>query len=432
MLKSNRKVYMDYASATPIDLSVLQKMNKILKENYANASSLHDLGRESKKILDQSRKDVADILGARADEIIFTSGATESNNLAILGMLENMSRTVLDTKMSKTVFDMKIPHIVTTNIEHPSVLEVYKYLEKTGKAQVTYVGVEKNGIVDPQKIKKAIRGNTVLVSVMYANNEIGTIQPIKEIAKEIRHFKKTRDLVKFSRVLGLGPDQLKNFLSLSFPFFHTDATQAINYLPINVEKLGVDLMSFNAGKIYGPKGVGALYVKRNTPVDALQLGGGQEFGIRSGTENLAGIVGLTEALKLTEKIKEKEIKRLSQLHRYFIEKLSNSIEGLKVNGDIENRLPNNINITIPKIPSDLLVIELSVKGIFVSEKSACQSGDRAGSHVLNAINNPKLCKRNKENSSIRFSLGRQTKKEDIDCVITTLTQILKKLKKWYN
>jgi len=419
MLKSNRKIYLDYASATPVDLSVLRGMHKVLKENYANASSLHDLGVESKQILEKSRFEVANILGAHADEIVFTSGATESNNLAILGVLENSlqifyprgSRPVLREGRSgkKTEENFLLPHIVTTNIEHPSVLEVCKYLEKEKKAEVTYVSVEKNGIVDPQKIKQAIKENTILVSVMYANNEIGTIQPIAEIAKVIRYSNKNNPKQKI--------------------YFHTDATQAINYLPIKVEKLGIDLMSFNGGKIYGPKGVGALYLKRKTPINKILFGGSQEFKLRPGTENLAGIVGLADALKLTEKIKEKEIKRLSALHSYFMQKLLNSVEGLKINGDIENRLPNNLNVSIPKIPSDLLVVELSARGIFVSEKSACKSGDKAGSYVLSAINNPKLCKKN---NSIRFSMGRQTKKEDIDDTVSALLEILKKLKRWYN
>lgn len=419
MLKSNRKIYLDYASATPVDPSVLRGMNKVLKENYANASSLHDLGVESKRILEKSRLEVANILGAHADEIIFTSGATESNNLTIFGVLENslqiFSHCAPPRVRGGTLADKKsegnflLPHVVTTNIEHPSVLEVCKYLEKTGKAEVTYVPVEKNGIVDSQKIKKAIKKNTVLVSVMYANNEIGTVQPVAEIAKVIRYFNKNNPKQKI--------------------YFHTDATQAINYLPIKVEKLGIDLMSFNAGKIYGPKGVGALYLKRKTPISKILLGGSQEFNLRPGTENLVGVVGLTEALKLTEKIKEKEIKRLSTLHTYFMQKLLNSVEGLKINGDIENRLPNNLNVSISKIPSDLLIVELSARGIFVSEKSACKAGDKAGSYVLGAINNPKLCKKS---NSIRFSMGRQTKKEDIDYTILALSEILKKLKRWYN
>ncbi len=395
------KIYLDNAGATPIDPTVFQVIQKVLKENFANPGSIHDLGVNSKKILEENRAIIARILGAHSDEIIFTSGATEANNLAIMGVL------------SKSFFD--IQHIVTTNIEHSSVLETCRYLENLPvggrKIEVTYVPVEENGIVDPKKIKKALKPNTVLVSVMYANNEIGTIEPIEEIAKEIRHYNK----INSTKII-----------------FHTDAVQAINYLPIKVEKLGIDLLSFNAGKIYGPKGIGILYVKRNTPIISIIHGGAQEFGLRAGTENLVGVVGLTEALKITEKIKEKEVKRLIKLRDYFIIKLSKSLFDIKINGDLKKRLPNNVNITIPKIPSDLLVLELSARGIYVSEKSACKSGDKAGSYVILALcsGNNKICK--KGEGSLRFSLGRETSKADLDYVIKSLNEILQKLKRWYN
>lgn len=379
MLKSNNKlnkrarpVYMDHAS------SALEKS--------ANPSAIHELGIKEKSRLENARKKVASILRVNNNEIIFTSGATESNNLAILGT--------------------KKGHIVTTNIEHASVMETAKH-----KGDVTFVEVEPNGIVDPKKIKKVLRKDTILVSVMYANNEIGTIQPIKEIAKEIRHFNKTNNL---------------NIV------FHTDATQAINYLPIGVPQLGVDLLSFNSAKIYGPKGVGVLYVKKNTPITKIMFGGDQEYGLRPGTENVDGIVALATALETTEKIKDKEVKRLTKLRDYFINKIIRSgitkNTTIVINGDLENRLPNNINITIPNIPSDLLVIELSAKGIMASAKSACKSGDGKASHVIHAID-----KNIKEtDGSVRFSLGRDTTKADIDFTLKTLRDILLKLSKWYN
>ncbi|MBY0376382.1 cysteine desulfurase [Patescibacteria group bacterium] len=359
----------------------------------SNPSAIHELGLKQKIKLENARKSIAQILGANTNEITFTSGATESNNLVILGLVQNFSN----------------PHIVTTNIEHSSVLEVFKYLEKTKKADVTFVEVEPNGIVDPKKIKKALRKETVLVSVMYANNEIGTVQPIREIAKEIRHF------TKFNSV--------KNKI-----YFHTDATQAMNYLPIRVESLGVDAMSFNAAKIYGPKGVGALYVKRGTPVTAITFGGDQESGIRPGTENVEGVVALRGALELVESIKLKEVARLKALQTYFFKKLKTLDKNLIINGDLENRLPNNINITIPNIPSDLLVIELSVKGVMASAKSACKSGDGKASYVIEAINK----KIKDTDGSIRFSLGKDTTKKDIDYALLSLSSILKKLKKWYD
>jgi len=426
-MEKSKKIYLDNASATPIDSRVLSLMTKILKEDFANSSAIHDLGVKTKEKLEQARKQIAEILNTHSDEIIFTSGATESNNLAILGIINAIQKSYL------------VPHIITTNIEHSSVLETCKYLEKNKLAEITYVPVEENGIVDSKKIKKAFKQNTVLVSIMYANNEIGTIQPIQEIAKEIRYFNKVNSLGRSHM------GEAKKIL------FHTDATQAINYLPIKVEKLGIDLMSFNGGKIYGPKGVGVLYVKRKTQIDKILFGGEQEFNLRAGTENVASIVGLAEALKITEKIKEKENKRLNELKNNFFKKLfdlqkqnkkfsrvlgSGSARPLEnfdfvfaVNGDYEKRLPNNVNITISKIPSDLLVLEFSARGIYISEKSACKSEDKAGSYVIKAIRSKT---KDKNLNSLRFSLGRQTTKADINYVVKALGQILQKLGKWYN
>ncbi len=432
MLKS-KIIYLDYASATPIDKRVIATMNVIFKKYYANPSAIHELGVKTSKLVEDSRKNIADILGAQNSEIIFTGGATENNNLAILGVLEK----------SKNFFSK--PHIVTTNIEHPSVMEVCKYLEKTKQAEVTYVSVEEDGVIDPRKIQKALKPNTVLVSVMYANNEIGTIQPIKEIAKEIRHFRKKqekqKDFLRSSVLLAQDvssgdESSARPFKNLFvFPVFYTDATQAINYLPINVLKLGVDMLSFNGDKIYGPKDVGVLYVKKNVPLGKIMFGGNQEFGIRPGTENTASIVGLVEALKIAEKIKEKESERLVKLRNYFIKKILSQNSDIEINGGMEKRLPNNVNITIPKLPSDLIVIELSARGIYISEKSACKSGERKGSYVIKAIcptSDASQTASGFENGSLRFSLGRETSKVDVDYTIKSLKEILKKLKKWYD
>ncbi len=373
-------MYLDYASSA---LSV-----------SANPGSIHEFGVKEKSKLEQARKIVAKLLQGQSNEIIFTSGATESNNLAILGLIQN------------SITNSEVPHIVTTNIEHASVLETCRHLEKTKQATVTYIDVESTGIVDPKKIKKALTKNTVLVCVMYANNEIGTIQPIKEIAKEIRHYNK----INSAKV-----------------FFHTDATQGINYLPIGIPQLGVDMMSFNAAKIYGPKGVGVLFIKKDTPVTKILFGGDQEMGLRPGTENVSATIELAQALESVEKNKQKEIKRLTGLRDYFIKKLLQLDGTIVINGELAHRLPNNINITIPNIPSDLLVVELSTKGIMASAKSACKSGDGKASHVIEAID-----KGIKEtDGSLRFSLGRETTKADIDYTTQALSEILNKLKKWY-
>lgn len=383
--KKLRKVYLDYASSA--------------LSHSANPGAMHEMGLKEKNKLEKARTKVAKILSAHSDEIIFTSGATESNNLAILGLVAGFQH------------DSKLPHIITINIEHASILEVCRHLERTEQATVAYVEVEPNGIVDPKKIKKALTKNTVLVSVMYANNEIGTVQPIKEVAKEIRHYNKMNKRTNQQKI-----------------FFHTDATQAVNYLSISSQHLGIDLMSFNSAKIYGPKGVGVLYIKKGTPVSSIMFGGEQERGLRPGTENVAGAMALAEALEITEKIKNKEVLRLTKLRDYFVKKLSKIPFDIKFNGDLKNRLPNNINITIPKIPSDLLVIELSAHEVMASAKSACKSGDGKVSHVITAIN-----KNIKEtDGSLRFSLGRDTTRSDIDYAVQALSKILTKLKKWYN
>ena len=449
MSKSNKKernIYLDYAA------SVLP-----------NPSSIHKQGVSAGKKLQDARIKVATILNARPEEIIFTSGGTESNNLAIQGIIFGRPTSefwtpriqVSNTRQNR---QKSLPHIITTNIEHPSVLETCKILEKRGLAEISIISVEKNGIVDPKKIKKEIKKNTVLVSVNYANNEIGTIQPIKEIAKEIRHYKKSR-LAEFSQVLG-SPSRVRlarpfeNSLSgtfSSFPFFHTDAVQAVNYLDINVEKLGIDLLSFSGSKIVGSGKVGVLYKKKSVQLAPIFGGGDQEGGLRPGTENLEEIIKFANALEILQKIKNKENIRLIKLRNYFFEKLQKmskvpfdtNEEGIIINGDLEKRLPNIINITISKIPSELLVIELSEKGIMTSSKSACKSSQKEGSYVIGAIRNAEALlppaggsKASADTSAdtiggIRFSFGEKTTKADIDYTISSLFKIINKLKKWY-
>jgi len=406
---SNKIIYLDYSSATPVDEKVQKMMTLYESKFFANPSSIHSSGVNVKNIINDARAKIASLLFVSKDEIIFTGSGTESNALAILGVVNSYY---------EINFNGKIPHIITTVIEHPSVLENCQFLEKTGRARITYVPVDKNGIVNPKDIKDSIEENTILVSVMYANNEIGTIQPIQEIAKEIRHYRK----IKTSQ-------QNKTI----FPLFHTDAAQAMNYLSTeNVEKLGVDLMSFNSSKIYGPKGIGILYKKNSVILSPLYRGGGQEFGLRSGTENVALIAGVTLALEKTYEIKERESARLIILRDYGINKLlklsNNSPFKIVLNGDKLNRLPNNINISISGVSSELLVIELDAKGIEVSEKSACHSSDDNSSYVIKSIR--KICKKGQEEEgSLRISLGRYTTKKDIDVLVKELGKILYKYKK---
>ncbi len=414
MAKSNRKIYLDYAAGVS-----------------ANPSSVHEKGVEAKKKLQNARKKVADVLGCQPMEIIFTSGGTESNNLAISGVVLAWHSRKVGPSFKEGPTFLNLPHIITTNIEHPSVLETFRMLEKRKLAEISIVPVEKNGIVDPKKIKKEIKKNTVLVSVMYANNEIGTIQPIKEIAKEIRHYKKAK----------VGPSlKAKEPTFAFFPLLHVDAVQAVNYLDLNVEKLGVDLLSLSGSKIEGAGRVGVLYKRRTVLLSPIFGGGDQENGLRPGTENLPEILKFSSALESIQKNKEKENKRLTSLRDYFFKKIK--VFNFLLNGDLENRLPNNINITFPKIPSELLVIELSAKGIMASAKSACESSRKEGSYVIDAIRNiesqgepsgnfPEGSPWEEEIGGLRFSLGKKTTKADIDYTVKTLSQILQKLKKWY-
>lgn len=375
--KKPKKIYLDYAASAE-----------------TNPSSIHSLGVLANKKLQNSREGVANILNARKEEIIFTSGGTESNNLAIQGL-------VLGVLGGKS-----LPHIVITNIEHPSVLETVRLLERRKLAIASIVSVEPDGIVDPKKIKKELKKTTILVSVMYANNEIGTIQPIREIAKEIRYYKKQN---KESNI-----------------FFHTDAVQAANYLDLNVEKLGVDMLSLSGSKIEGAGRVGVLYKKKSVPIAPVFGGGDQEMGLRPGTENLSEIIKFADALKKAEDSREKEVKRLASLQEYFFRKIEKS--KMIINGDVKDRLTNNVSITIPNIPSDLLVIELSERGIMTSSKSACKSSSSAGSYVIEALR-PKS---DPEIGGVRFSFGKATTKKDIDYTIKSLEDILGKLGKWYS
>ncbi len=382
---SNR-IYLDHAATAPEDKRVLEVMRKISAETYGNPSSIHKEGVAAKKILEEARKNIADILRARPDEIIFTSGGTESNNLAIFGAMGDVSKA----------------HIIVSSIEHPSVLECVRELERRG-VEVTYVPVESDGIVSPKSVKNALRENTALVSVMYANNEIGTVQPIAEIAKIIRQRNKA------------GGKAL----------FHTDACQAVNYLDMNVLKLGVDLMTFNASKIYGPKGIGALFVKRGVKLAPQIFGGGQERGLRSGTENVPAIAGFAEAMRIAEKMKWKESARLVKLRDFFISEILSKTPDTVLNGSANERLPNNVNISFLGADAEEVIIALDARGIAASTGSACANIGREGkvSDVILALDGDRI----RAMGSVRFTLGRGTKKEDIARVMRELCDIMEKL-----
>lgn len=393
--KRNKRIYMDYASTTPIDIEVLKTMTLYFTNNFGNASSIHKEGIRAKEALDNARKNIANILNAKAEEIIFTSGGTESNNLAIFG--------VLNIFLNQGI-GMKDLHMITSVIEHPSVLEVFREIEKLG-VSITYINTDKKGIVNTKDIKDAIRENTILVSIMYINNEIGTIQPIDEIAKIIKRKRKERE-----------KSLTTNFKSL---YFHTDASQAPLYFSLNIAKLGVDMMTLCGQKIYGPKGIGCLYKNKDIKLSSIIKGGTQENGLRAGTENIPLIVGFSKALEIANRDREKESERVTKLRDYFIDKLNKEILQIELNGSKEQRSPNNVNIYIPNIDGEFFTIILDNKGISCATRSACKESDELqGSYVIDALG----YESSRSRSSLRFTLGKTTTKKDIDYIVKVLSK----------
>lgn len=384
-----KRIYLDYSAATYIDPAVLHKMKPYLTKMFGNPSSLHAAGREVKSVIEKARLEVAEILGAEGKEIIFTGSGTESDNLAVFG--------------AAMAYKDKGNHIIVSEIEHPAVLEAAKKIEKQG-FQITYLKVDSSGLIALPELKKSLRKDTILISVIYANNEIGVIQPIAEMAGIIREFRRANSSV--------------------YPFFHIDACQAAGALDLRVKNLGVDLMTINGSKIYGPKGIGCLYAHKNVKLNPVIVGGGQENGLRAGTENAALIVGFTEALKLAQKLKSREVKRLSHLRDYFFEKVPKLISNIRINGHLAKRLPNNINISVNNVEGEAMALMLDQKGICASTGSACSSRKLTPSHVLLAVGvSPELA-----HGSLRFTLGRKTEKKDLDYVLKVLPPIVEKLR----
>ncbi|MDQ3015047.1 MAG: cysteine desulfurase [bacterium] len=399
-----RRIFLDYASTTPLDKRVLKSMLPFMADHFGNPSAIYKQGVEAKNVVKESRTTIARLLNIRPEEIVFTASGTEADNLAVLGVInawKSDTKCLIDRHLvSDSPF---VPHIVTTNIEHPGILELCKHLEKNN-VEVTYVPVEENGIVDPQKIKAAIKPNTVLVTVMLANNEIGTIQPIRDIARIVQEYKKTRT------------DKL------NIPYVHTDASQAANYEDLSFQNLGVDMMTLDASKIYGPKGVGLLAIKRMVSIEPIIYGGGQERGLRSGTENVPGIVGFAKALEIAQEMREQESLRLRELQNYFFDTVIKMSPLVSSNGDKEKRLPNNVNICIEGIDSEFAVIQLDTQGISCSSASSCMNlSEEPYSYVIDALReNGKKCR----GSSLRFTFGRATKKKEIDLTLAVIKSIL--------
>ncbi len=401
--KIRKTVYLDYAATTYVDPKVVSAMQPYFSKEFGNPSSLYALGRNGKQAVGDSREKIARILNCRPGEIIFTAGGTESVNMAIFGAVNYSYRQ-----------KGAAPHIITNKAEHHAVLRSFEELERRG-VSCTYLDVDGEGFVAPEKIIAAIRPETVLVSVMYANNEIGTIQLIAEISKQIQKTNKEREIRGMPRIL-----------------FHSDACQAAGCLDLNVQKLGVDFLSLNASKIYGPKQMGLLYKKSGASVAPLIFGGGQESGLRSGTENVAGIVGFARALEIAAEMKIKANKRERNLRNYFIEKALNTVDGLALNGpDIkidsetsQRRLPNNINLSVDGVEGEALMLYLDAFNVSVSTGSACSTAEADPSHVLMAIGKT----REQAASSIRITLGRKTSKRDLNYVLKVIPELVQVLR----
>ncbi|MFH1458390.1 MAG: cysteine desulfurase NifS [Candidatus Omnitrophota bacterium] len=377
-----KNVYLDYAATTPCDPEVLKAMEPYFFEKFGNASSIYALGQEAKKAIEDSRLTLANFLGAQASEIVFTSGGTESNNAAIKGIAYALKD--------------KGHHIITSAIEHHAVFEPCKFLEKQG-FKITTIKVGKDGLIAPEDINKAITEKTILISVMHANNEIGVIQPIAEIGKIARE----RSV-----------------------YFHTDTVQAVGHIPVNVKELNIDLLSLSAHKFYGPKGVGALYVKKGVRLDSFLQGGDQEKGRRASTYNTPGIVGLGKAIELCKEKMEEEAKFQTALRDRLIQEIPKRIPEAYLNGSPRQRLPNNVNFTIKYIEGESILLSLDMMGIACSTGSACTSTSLEPSHVLLAIG----LSHEIAHGSLRITLGRWTKKEDVDYLLECLPKIVEKLR----
>ena len=400
-----KRYYFDYAAATPVDPAVRKAMEPYFSEWFGNPGSLHRFGQEASAAVFKSRRTIAATLGCSYQEIVFTGSATEANNLALRGAVKSFQ-----TKAAENF----LPKIIISGIEHESVLDTARRMEMAGEAEVAILPVLRSGIVDLKKLPALLDERIILVSVMYANNEIGMIQPIAEIAKIIKEFKNKKSTNQSTKKLS------------SYPLFHTDAVQAFNYLDCDVQKLGVDLVTLSAQKIYGPKGVGLLYIKTRTAdvqrlfgktaVSPIITGGGQEFGLRSGTENVPVIMGFAKAAELASNSREWWNKEHKKFQDYFWKNLKKKIPKAELNGDMKNRLPNNLNVYIPGRKAQEMLVRLDLAGFAVSAGSACTARAAQPSQVLKAMGRSDERAKN----SLRITFGRLTKKSDLDKLLKSM------------
>ena len=386
--EASKLVYMDHAATTPMREEVLQRMIPFMKENYGNPSSIYTLAQQARNAVDESRRTIAKLIGCRSSEITFTSGGTESDNAAIKGAAFAMRHLG--------------NHIITTSIEHHAVLHTCMQMEQFG-FEVTYLPVDKEGKVNISDVENAITDKTILVSIMAANNEIGTVQPIAEITNRVK-----------DAATSMGTSIL----------VHTDAVQAMGQIPVNVKNWPVDMLSMSAHKFYGPRGVGALYIKRGTPFEPLLMGGGQERQRRSGTENVPAIVGMELALSLAVMEQEEQGKKLSRFRDTIIEGLSKNVEGILINGHRRDRLPNNVSVSFLGVEGEPILLGLDFSGICASSGSACSSASLEPSHVLLAIGRTA----DQAQGTLRITLGRDNTQEDVDYLLEVLPKLVERLR----
>ncbi|MDH7602261.1 MAG: cysteine desulfurase NifS [Armatimonadota bacterium] len=375
-------IYLDHAATTPLDPEVLAAMMPYLTDKFGSASTLYSLGREARDAVEQARVSVAQLIGASPEEIYFTSGGTESDNWAVFGV------AAANAKKGK--------HIITSKIEHHAILEPCHWLEKQGYS-VTYLPVDSNGFVDPEDVRKNITNETVLVTIMHANNEIGTIEPIEEIGK-------------IAREKGV--------------HFHVDTVQTVGHIPVDVNSLHCDSLAISAHKLYGPKGIGAMYIRKGARVERYMRGGGQENNRRAGTHNVAGIVGLGKAAELAAARMAEEAQKLTRLRDMLIEGIEARIENAKLNGDRIRRLPNNVNFSFEAVEGESMILMLDMNGICVSSGSACTSGSLDPSHVLMALG----LKHEQAHGSLRMTLGKDNTEADVERVLEVLPSIVQRLR----
>ncbi|MFH1232550.1 MAG: cysteine desulfurase family protein [Patescibacteria group bacterium] len=404
----NKSIYLDHSATTPVDKGVLKAMLPYFSDNFGNPSSVHSFGQEAMMGVDIAREKVAEFLDCLVSEIVFTSGATEADNLAIFGVIKALKRKNPNDKF----------HIITSSIEHPAALELFKVLQVQG-IEVTFLPVKSNGTIDVEDFKQAIKDNTVFVSIMYVNSEVGSIQPIHEVGKWIQKINKLK-LKKWQEA----DPKVRGDKPLII-YFHTDATQAVNFLNCSTKHLHVDLLSLSSHKIYGPKGVGALFVKTGTPLDAIQLGGHHENNRRSGTLNVSGIVGMGEAIKLLDKKTiEKNNKKIAELRQLLITGIIKNIPDAILNTDLNQSVPSHAHFSFLGAEGEAILISLDLAGIAVSTGSACASNSLQASSTLLAMG----ISEEVAHSSIRFTLGKNTTLIEIKKVIEILPTIIKRLR----